>query len=135
MGEIEIARHRWVSSDDRSAQKSVLANATDTTILEFQTPPGLRGFISFLGVAWDGGMDTYVDYTLLVNGAVIFPYVKSKVQVAPPEDASRELPVYVPVQGASYVKVIANQSISGTAGNFTARVVMKYTDPLEDLRP
>ncbi len=133
-GELEIARHRWVSSDDRFDEVSVINNATDTTILSFRTPAGLRGWLTDFRQAWDAGMDTFVDYTLKVNGAVIYPYIKKKVQVAAPEQ-DVALPVALPVQGGSLVEVIANQAAGGTTGNFAARVIVKYTDPLEDKRP
>lgn len=135
-GETEIARHRAVAWDDKTATVSVANNATDVTILSYRTPPGLRGWIAFFGQAWDSGMDTFVDYTLKVNGGIpAGPWNKSKVQISPPESPERELPAYIPVQGNSLIEVVANMAVGGTTGNFTARVISKYTDPLEDKRP
>lgn len=132
MGQIEISQFPTVSDDDISATVSVPSTGAETVICSKWTPPGLRGWIVFHGQAWDAAMDGYATYTIKVNGAVIYPYVKKTVQTAPPTDANRELPTRIPVAGGSLVEMVADSSV---AGNFTGRMILKYTDPLIDRRP
>ncbi len=116
--------------EDQSAEVSVVNNATDTTILDFRVKFGKVFKITGFGQAWDAPMNTFVAYTLLIDGVPHPKYINKTVQITPPEQVGyNEVPVPIEVPQAARIQVIANMAAGGTTGNFTARVKGGYYDP------
>lgn len=122
------------SFDDQQNEATVNNNTPNQLILSFRAPPGLKGYITAFGQAWDAVMDTFVDYSLKVNGGVVFPYNQLKAQICAPEQAALvPLPKPIVIEQLSLIEVYADvPNITGfTSGNFTARVICKYFSPQE----
>lgn len=99
-------------------------------ILSFRTPPGLKGYITAFGQAWDSGLDTYLQYYLKVNGAVVYPYNGLYAQICAPEQTSLcPLPVPIPLEQLSLVEMYVDIASGPTAaGNVVGRIICKYYD-------
>lgn len=124
-----LDRLRVRAFDDTSAEISVASAQVNKLILSFRTPPGLKGYITSFGQAWDANLNTFAKYTLKVNGGVVYPYNQLLVQTCPPEAAGQyPLPFPIPLEQLSLVEVYVDNGASVGAGNFAARVICKYYD-------
>lgn len=118
--------------DDQQAEVNVVDNTNNQLILSFRSPPGLKGYITNFGQAFDAALNTFVDFSLLVNGGVVFPYNRLFAQICAPEQTALvPLPRPIPIEQLSLIQVVADVQGAGTNGNFTARVICKYFNPNE----
>lgn len=116
--------------EDQFAEVAVTNNAIDTIILDFRLKLGKVFKLDGFGQAWDAGMNTFVNYTLLIDGVPHPKYLRKLVQVCPPEQVGfNKLPVPTVVPQAARIQVIANLAAGGTSGNFAGRVTGNYYDP------
>ena len=127
-----LDRIRARAFDDQQAEVSSGASfpVTQLKILSFRTPPGLKGYITNFGQAWDSGLNTFLKFYLKVNGAVIFPYNALFAQICAPEQTSLcPLPVPIPLEQLSLVEMFVDIATGPAgAGNITGRIICKYFD-------
>lgn len=123
--------------DDISDSAELTEGQSGIVIVSFRTPPGLRGWLTNFGQAWDSAIDGYAQYSLRVNGAIIYPYFNLSIQNCPPEQAGLvPLPKAIPLDQLSLVEMIGNNVTgSGATGNIFGRLIAKYADPKEVYRP
>lgn len=116
-----------IDYEDQFAEVAVPATSVDTTILDFRCKAGKVFKIDSFGQAWDAALNTFVVYTLLIDGIPHPKYLRKSVQVVPPEQCGyNKLPVSVVVPQAARIQIIANSSV---AGNFAGRITGNYYDP------
>lgn len=103
---------------------------TQLRILNFRTPPGLKGYITAFGQAWDSNLNTFLKFYLKVNGGVIYPYNALFAQICAPEQTSLcPLPVPIPLEQLSQVEMYVDIGAGPTVtGNITGRIICKYYD-------
>lgn len=124
-----LDRIRVRGFDDQVAEVLLVPNSTNIKIISFRTPPGLKGYVTNFGQAWDAGINTFVKFYLKVNGAVVYPYNGLFVQITPPEAASNyPLPSPIPLEQLSLVECYADVGAAAGNGNFAARIICKYYD-------
>lgn len=105
---------------------STLITDTPTTIISFRTKFGKPFFITGFGQAWDAGMDTFLAYSLLIDGNSHPKYHRLTVQIAAPEQLGyAPLPVAIETPQGALIEVVC---VSTVAGNFAARVKGEYRD-------
>lgn len=108
---------------------SIAVTGTFVIPVSFRTPPGLVGYITKFGQAWDPGLDTFVRYSLRINGGIPSGYNQLSVQISSPS-SDIELPTPIRVEQFSLIEVVAFSLTGATfPGNFFARVVAKYYNP------
>lgn len=124
-----LDRLRVRAFDDKFAEVTIAVSTLNQSVLSFRTVPGLKGYITSFGQAWDANLNTFAKYTLKVNGGVIYPYNQSLVQICAPETAGLyPLPFPIPLEQLSLIEVIVDNGASVGTGLFAARVICKYYD-------
>lgn len=117
----------WEDEQDEVAvSASADLTAAMTEIVAFRAKMGKKFKITGFGQAWDAGMNTFLVYSLLIDGVPHPKYNRKKVQITPPEQVGYSpipTPIEVP-QGAR----ISVAVVSTVAGNFAARVKGEYSD-------
>ena len=115
-----------IDYEDQFAEVSIPATSTDTTVVDFRAKLGKVLKIDGFGQAWDSAMNTFVKYSLLIDGVPHAKYLGKTVQVCPPEQCGyNKLPVGIWVPQAARIQIIANSSV---AGLFAGRITGGYYD-------
>lgn len=132
-GRTELWDKPVVSSDDRQGSLAVAAGVgrTDSVVLSFRTPPGLKGWLTGWGQAWDSQLDGFVtSFSIRINGGRLQRFNQLSVQTASPSEAPQQEFEPVPIEQNSLIEVIATVAAGlATNGNFYSRVICKYQNP------
>lgn len=125
-----LAPDRFVGSDDKQGASTLTTNTIGNVVLSFRTRPGLAGWITSFGQAWDTTITP--SFSLRINGAIQADYNGLAVQQAS-NGGGVDLPVPIRVEQLSLIEVVVDVASLApnpeTTGQFATRVVCKYFNP------
>lgn len=128
-GLTSLAPQKFVAFDDKQAEVTIAGLVTNSIVTSFRTPPGLKGLLTSFRQAWDPGLNTFLNFSLRINGAIPANYNGLFAQIAAPEQ-DVDLPVPLELEQLSLVEMIVSVSAAATfPGNVTGRFVAKYFNP------
>lgn len=120
-----------VDSEDVQNEVSVSINTTNNIILDYTTKNNLQAYLTFVGMAWDQLLDTFLTWRVTRNDdAVIYNLRDSKVQIAAPDQPQNELSPYVKLPQSCRILLLADIGNATGGGNVAGRFKVVYT-PLE----
>lgn len=133
----EVAlRAQAIDRDDKVASASIAASTTTKLTFSdgttnFRTRTGRKGRLTFVGNDVDAGGETYLTFSILVNGARISDPLLSSFQQAIGEtfDPSSSLSVPLELPQNALIEVSVTNSNGSTAYNAFIRLRVEY-EPL-----
>lgn len=116
----------WEDEQAEVAVSGGVITSTPTEILAFRAKMGKAFYLTGFGQAWDSAMDTFLVYSLLIDGIPHPKYHRKTVQITPPEQVGYSpIPVPILVPQGARISVSVNSTVSG---NFAARLKGEYKD-------
>ena len=122
----QIQRSEIIDYDETYNTLSAVHAAT-TEIFSFQTKPGKKPYLIFVGNAISSGGGSFVKFRLQVNRANFYPFDGSLNQWAPPE-SNYDIPVPLELPVSCSVRVVAENSDPTNDYDATARIRIVYVD-------
>lgn len=121
------SRENIIDSEDRQAQSATLTvPSTGNVVLTVTAKNARRAFLSFVGMAWDAGLDTFLTWRVKLDGAVMYRLLDSTVQIAPPEQPDKELTPWIEIPQGSTLTFECDVAAGAVAGKATARMKVYY---------
>jgi hypothetical protein len=115
----------YIDSASPYATVSALAAQT-TTIFTHELKNGKRPFLLSFRNAVGAGGETYVSFSLLLNGNPLENFDRIQNQIAAPENQQGQLVIRKELPQGSVLKVVAINSDPVNAYNATAKVELAY---------
>lgn len=121
-----------VDSEDVQDEVSVVASTNNNIVLDYTTKNNLKAYLTFVGMAWDFALDTFITWRVVRNdGATIYNLRDSQVQIAAPDQPQNELSPYIELPQTCRIMLLMDVGASPSNGNVSGRFKVVYT-PLND---
>lgn len=118
-----------IDDEDKYDSISVAASATATTILDFRTRHGAKGYIVAIRNAVGAGGATQITNRVMVNGTRLRNYEGFQHQKGEP-GKSDFLPSPIELPQSARVQFVADNADAGAAYVVDAQIVVYYVDPI-----
>lgn len=130
MPEVVVNRDQITDFDDFTGQIVVTQNTTLNNVLKVTGRNNCKTYLAFIGMAWDGGVNNFLTWRLLLDNGKIRQFADSLVQIAPPEQPWQEITPWLLIPQGSTLTFQVDVGAAGI-GNFNVSARMRiYYAPL-----